>query len=159
MKNYTLTYTLEMAYPCCFTLGGYLDILDFLQKMFFNIDYWMKFLYSGNTSQGHNVKKSFFIFSSIETQSLYFFILVPTWIFEGGCNIREWNKRRPDVDNSKTTPIPDLMGVEYFPHNDTLHISYECTANPDNNSNNNSSKSKVIRKKICTFQDNVGNIL
>ena len=29
-----------MDYSCCFSLGGNLDLLDFLQKKFYNIDYW-----------------------------------------------------------------------------------------------------------------------
>ena len=29
----------KMAYSCYFSLGGYLDFPDFLQKMFYNIDY------------------------------------------------------------------------------------------------------------------------
>ena len=39
--NYTLELfiTLEMVYYCCFSLGGNLDFLDFLQKKFFNINY------------------------------------------------------------------------------------------------------------------------
>ena len=28
-----------MDYSCCFSLGGNLDFLDFLQKKFYNIDY------------------------------------------------------------------------------------------------------------------------
>ena len=28
-----------MAYSCCFSLGGNLDFLDFLQKMVYNINY------------------------------------------------------------------------------------------------------------------------
>ena len=41
-QNYTLELfiALEMVYYCCFTLGGNLDFLDFLQKKFYNIDYW-----------------------------------------------------------------------------------------------------------------------
>ena len=40
-QNYTLELfiALEMVYYCCFTLGGNLDFLDFLQKKFYNIDY------------------------------------------------------------------------------------------------------------------------
>ena len=30
----------KMAYSCCFSLGGNLDFLDFLQKKFYNINYW-----------------------------------------------------------------------------------------------------------------------
>ena len=30
----------EMAYSCCFSLGENIDILDFLQKKFYNINYW-----------------------------------------------------------------------------------------------------------------------
>ena len=29
-----------MDYSFCFSLGGNLDFLDFLQKKFYNIDYW-----------------------------------------------------------------------------------------------------------------------
>ena len=29
----------KMAYSCCFSLGGNLDFLDFLQKKFYNINY------------------------------------------------------------------------------------------------------------------------
>ena len=28
-----------MAYSCSYSKGGHLDFLDFLQKMFYNIDY------------------------------------------------------------------------------------------------------------------------
>ena len=40
-QNYTLELlnALEMVYYCCFSLGGNLDFLDFLQKKFFNINY------------------------------------------------------------------------------------------------------------------------
>ena len=31
-----------MDHSCCFSLGGNLDFLDFLQKKFYNIDYWLK---------------------------------------------------------------------------------------------------------------------
>ena len=32
----------KMAYSCCFSLGGNLDFLEFLQKKFYNINYrWM----------------------------------------------------------------------------------------------------------------------
>ena len=37
LLNYLLH--LKMAYYCCFSLGGN---LDFLQKKFYNIDYWFK---------------------------------------------------------------------------------------------------------------------
>ena len=30
----------EMAYSCCFSLGENIYILDFLQKKFYNINYW-----------------------------------------------------------------------------------------------------------------------
>ena len=41
-QNYTakLLNTFKMAYSCCFSLGGNLDFLDFLQKKFYNINYW-----------------------------------------------------------------------------------------------------------------------
>ena len=29
-----------MDYSCCFSFGGNLDFLDFLQKKFYNINYW-----------------------------------------------------------------------------------------------------------------------
>ena len=35
----TLLICSKMAYSCCFSLGGNLDFLDFLQKKFYNIDY------------------------------------------------------------------------------------------------------------------------
>ena len=40
-QNYTLELfiALEMVYYCCFSLGGNLDFLDFLQKKFYNINY------------------------------------------------------------------------------------------------------------------------
>ena len=40
-QNYTLKLfvAFKMAYSCCFSLGGNLDFLDFLQKKFYNIDY------------------------------------------------------------------------------------------------------------------------
>ena len=40
-QNYTakLLITFKMAYSCCFSLGGNLDFLDFLQKKFYNINY------------------------------------------------------------------------------------------------------------------------
>ena len=44
-QNYILELfiALEMVYYCCFSLGGNLDFLDFLQKKFYNIDYrWHK---------------------------------------------------------------------------------------------------------------------
>ena len=36
-QNYTakLSITFKMAYSCCFSLGGNLDFLDFLQKRFY----------------------------------------------------------------------------------------------------------------------------
>ena len=36
-QNYTakLLITFKMAYSCCFSLGGNLDFLDFLQKRFY----------------------------------------------------------------------------------------------------------------------------
>ena len=30
-----------MAYSCCFSLGGSLDFLEFLQKKFYNINFWL----------------------------------------------------------------------------------------------------------------------
>ena len=41
-QNYTLELfiALEMVYYCCFSLGGNVDFLDFLQKKFYNINYW-----------------------------------------------------------------------------------------------------------------------
>ena len=33
-----------MAYSGCSSLGGNLDFLDFLQKQFYNINYWYRFL-------------------------------------------------------------------------------------------------------------------
>ena len=41
-QNYTLELfiALEMVYYCCFSLGGNLENLDFLQKKFYNINYW-----------------------------------------------------------------------------------------------------------------------
>ena len=40
-QNYILELfiALEMVYYCCFSLGGNLDFLDFLQKKFYNINY------------------------------------------------------------------------------------------------------------------------
>ena len=35
----TLFFCSEMVYSCCFSLGGNLDFLDFLQKKFLNINY------------------------------------------------------------------------------------------------------------------------
>ena len=39
--NYTLKLfvTFKMAYSCCFSSGGNLDFLEFLQKKFYNINY------------------------------------------------------------------------------------------------------------------------
>ena len=31
-----------MAYSCCFSLGGNLDFTDFLQKQFYNINFWIR---------------------------------------------------------------------------------------------------------------------
>ena len=31
--------TFKMSNPCCFSLGVILDIIDFLQKRFYNMDY------------------------------------------------------------------------------------------------------------------------
>ena len=31
----------KMAYSCCFSLGGNLDFPEFLQKKFYNINYWV----------------------------------------------------------------------------------------------------------------------
>ena len=36
----TLFICSKMAYSCCFSLGGNLDFLDFLQNKFYNIGYW-----------------------------------------------------------------------------------------------------------------------
>ena len=40
-QNFTLKllFTFKMASYCCFTLGGNLDLLYFLQKKFYNFDY------------------------------------------------------------------------------------------------------------------------
>ena len=39
-KLYSRTvFALEMVYYCCFSLGGNLGFLDFLQKKFYNINY------------------------------------------------------------------------------------------------------------------------
>ena len=37
-----LFIALKMAYSCCFSLGGNLDFPEFLQKKFYNINYWTK---------------------------------------------------------------------------------------------------------------------
>ena len=37
-----LFIALKMAYSCCFSLGGSLDFPEFLQKKFYNINYWTK---------------------------------------------------------------------------------------------------------------------
>ena len=34
-----LLIAFKMAYSCCFSLGGNLDFLEFLQKKFYNINY------------------------------------------------------------------------------------------------------------------------
>ena len=41
-ENYTLELfiALKMAYCCCLGLRGNLDFPDFLQKNFYNINYW-----------------------------------------------------------------------------------------------------------------------
>ena len=41
-QNYTLELfiALKMAYSCCFGLRGNLDFPEFLQKKFYNINYW-----------------------------------------------------------------------------------------------------------------------
>ena len=36
----TLLICSKMSYSCCFSLGGNLDFIDFLQKRFYNFDYW-----------------------------------------------------------------------------------------------------------------------
>ena len=40
-QNYApkLLIYFKMAYSCCFSLGKFLDFLDFLQKKFYSIDY------------------------------------------------------------------------------------------------------------------------
>ena len=44
-QNYTLELfvAFKMAYSCCFDWRGNLDFPDFLQKKFYNIDYWTSF--------------------------------------------------------------------------------------------------------------------
>ena len=37
-----LFIALKMAYCCCLGLRGNLDFPDFLQKMFYNINYWSR---------------------------------------------------------------------------------------------------------------------
>ena len=39
--NYTINLfiAVKMTYSCCFSIGGNLDFLYFLQKKFYNIDY------------------------------------------------------------------------------------------------------------------------
>ena len=44
-----------MAYYCCFRLGGNQDFLEFLQKTFYNINYWKK-----------KSKNEFYIWENIE---------------------------------------------------------------------------------------------
>ena len=43
-QNYTLELfiALKMAYCCCLGLRGNLDFPDFLQKNFYNINYWCR---------------------------------------------------------------------------------------------------------------------
>ena len=36
----------KIAYSCMFSLGGNLDFLDFLQKMFYHINYWWRNYFS-----------------------------------------------------------------------------------------------------------------
>ena len=45
-ENYTLELfiALKMAYCCCLGLRGNLDFPDFLQKKFYNINYWSSIL-------------------------------------------------------------------------------------------------------------------
>ena len=45
-QNYTLELFIafKMAYSCCFSLGGNPDLLDFLQKKFYYINYWSDIL-------------------------------------------------------------------------------------------------------------------
>ena len=38
----TLFFCSKMVYSCCFSLGGDLYFLDFLQKKFYNINYWKR---------------------------------------------------------------------------------------------------------------------
>ena len=44
-QNYTLELFIDrkMAYLCCLGLMGNLDFPDFLQKKFYNINYWLVF--------------------------------------------------------------------------------------------------------------------
>ena len=35
----------KMANSCCFSFGGNLDFPEFLQKKFYNIDYWTRFYF------------------------------------------------------------------------------------------------------------------
>jgi hypothetical protein len=68
----------------------------------------------------------------------------------------------------KDRSVPQLISVEYYPHNDTLHIAYECNSNNSINGNNRPDRIKSdkivnvanVRRKSCTFHDNnnVGNI-
>ena len=37
-----LLIAFKMAYSCCFSLGGNLDFPEFLQKKFYNINYWAR---------------------------------------------------------------------------------------------------------------------
>ena len=39
-----LLIAFKMAYSCCFSSGGNLDFLEFLQKKFYNINYWCSYL-------------------------------------------------------------------------------------------------------------------
>ena len=66
----------------------------------------------------------------------------------------------------KDRSAPQLISVEYYPHNDTLHIAYECNGNNSHNGNNRSDRIKSgnvvdfvnVRRKICTFHDNNNNV-
>ena len=41
-QNHSLSIAFWMAYFCCINLGQNLDFLHFLQKWFYNIDYWRR---------------------------------------------------------------------------------------------------------------------
>ena len=70
-QNYTLKLfvAFKMAYSCCFSLGGNLDFLDFLQKKFYNIDYrpqkWPKTSKIGQSGEILPIRVSLLLYKSI----------------------------------------------------------------------------------------------
>ena len=61
-QNYTpeLFIAFKMVYSCCFSLGGNLDFPEYLQKKFYNINYW------SNDEETSDWKKKLIVTSELE---------------------------------------------------------------------------------------------